>query len=147
MERPVVMGESQQEAADPQNNALRKVTDRRALLWKNSFCWWHTVCKWISVRIFQAGCLCCRAAVKRQSADNFQSRQPAIREETILFTVPARHTRLKKTNRRALTTFEWLVIMSVTVIGVIGALGLLRNVLNDSLFDFAKAIDALYNPP
>ena len=64
-----------------------------------------------------------------------------------MFTVPARHTRLKKTNRRALTTFEWLVIMSVTVIGVIGALGLLRNVLNDSLFDFAKAIDALYNPP
>jgi len=37
--------------------------------------------------------------------------------------------------------------MSVTVIGVIGALSLLRNVLNDSLFDFAKAIDALYNPP
>ena len=64
-----------------------------------------------------------------------------------MFTVPARNTRLKKTNRRALTTFEWLVIMSVTVIGVIGALGLLRNGLNDSLFDFAKAIDALYNPP
>lgn len=54
--------------------------------------------------------------------------------------------RLKR-RRRGLLTFEWLLLITVVVIGIVGGLAVVRNSLIDELCDLALAIDALYEPP
>lgn len=49
----------------------------------------------------------------------------------------------KRSNRRGVLTLEWILIVTVLVIGVIGGLGAVRNATVAELGDLAEAIEAL----
>lgn len=55
--------------------------------------------------------------------------------------------RRNRKRRRGVLTFEWLLIITVVVIGIVGGLAVVRNAIIDELCDMALAIDALYEPP
>jgi len=48
--------------------------------------------------------------------------------------------------RRGVLTLEWILLVTVIVIGVIGGLGLVRNATVGELRDLAEAITALNVP-
>ncbi len=49
----------------------------------------------------------------------------------------------KRSNRRGVLTLEWILIVTVLVIGVIGGLGAVRNATVAELGDLAEAIESL----
>ena len=49
----------------------------------------------------------------------------------------------KRSNRRGVLTLEWILIVTVLVIGVIGGMGAVRNATVAELGDLAEAIEAL----
>src|SRR6187401_2334956 len=51
--------------------------------------------------------------------------------------------RFKKSKRRGVLTLEWVLLITVVVIGVIGGLGAVRNAMIGELQDLAEAIEAL----
>jgi len=53
----------------------------------------------------------------------------------------------RRKKRRGMLTLEWIFIITVMVIGVIGGLGAVRNALNSELVDLSEAIDALEYTP
>ena len=50
------------------------------------------------------------------------------------------HRRVK---RRGVLTLEWILLVTVLVIGIIGGLGAVRNATIDELSDLAEAIEAI----
>jgi hypothetical protein len=50
---------------------------------------------------------------------------------------------LKRKQRRGVLTLEWILIVTVLVIGIIGGLGAVRNATVAELSDLAEAIEAL----
>ena len=50
----------------------------------------------------------------------------------------------RKSQRRGMLTMEWILLITVLVIGVIGGLGAVRNALVSELDDLAGAIEALH---
>lgn len=58
----------------------------------------------------------------------------------------------KNRKRRAMVTFEWILLVTLLVIGIIGGLSAVRNALLSELQDLATCITALnccscQNPP
>lgn len=49
----------------------------------------------------------------------------------------------KRSNRRGVLTLEWILIVTVLVIGVIGGLGAVRNATVAELGDLAEAIESM----
>jgi Flp pilus assembly pilin Flp len=49
----------------------------------------------------------------------------------------------KKQQRRGMLTLEWVLIITVVVIGIIGGLGAVRNATVGELSDLAEAIESL----
>jgi len=49
----------------------------------------------------------------------------------------------KRSQRRGVLTLEWILLVTVLVIGVIGGLGIVRNATVAELTDLAEAIEAL----
>jgi hypothetical protein len=45
--------------------------------------------------------------------------------------------------RKGMLTLEWILIITVVVIGIIGGLGAIRNATNGELIDLAEAIESL----
>ena len=45
--------------------------------------------------------------------------------------------------RRGVLTLEWILLITVLVIGIIGGLGAVRTATNGELFDLAEAIESL----
>jgi Flp pilus assembly pilin Flp len=45
--------------------------------------------------------------------------------------------------RRGVLTLEWILLITVLVIGIIGGLGAVRTAINSELLDLAAAINAL----
>ena len=53
----------------------------------------------------------------------------------------------RRKQRRGILTFEWILLVTVLVIGVIGGLGAVRNAILVELHDLADAIETLnYDP-
>ena len=50
----------------------------------------------------------------------------------------------RRNRRRGVLTLEWILLITVLVIGIIGGLGAVRNATNHELNDLAKAIDAIH---
>lgn len=50
---------------------------------------------------------------------------------------------LKRKQRRGVLTLEWILIVTVLVIGIIGGLGAVRNATVAELQDLAEAIEAM----
>ena len=48
--------------------------------------------------------------------------------------------------RRGFTSLEWVLLVTVLVIGMVGGLGAVRNALSSQLTEFAEAIHAIYTP-
>lgn len=48
-----------------------------------------------------------------------------------------------KAQRRGVLTLEWILLVTVIVIGIIGGLGIVRNATMSELQDLANAITAL----
>lgn len=48
--------------------------------------------------------------------------------------------------RAGLSTLEWVLLMTVLVIGVAGTLAGVRAVLGDSFLEMAEAIESMYTP-
>jgi hypothetical protein len=57
----------------------------------------------------------------------------------------SKHRRYHK--RRGVLTLEWILLVTVIVIGTIGGLGLVRNATVGELRDLAEAITALNMAP
>ncbi|ADB16328.1 hypothetical protein Psta_1653 [Pirellula staleyi DSM 6068] len=55
--------------------------------------------------------------------------------------------RAKKSTRRGVLTLEWVLLVTVLVIGVIGGLGAVRNATVSELSQLADAIEALNVQP
>ena len=55
----------------------------------------------------------------------------------------ARRTGKRNGKRLAMLTFEWILLISLLVIGIIGGLSAVRNALLCELTDLADCIDAL----
>jgi hypothetical protein len=53
------------------------------------------------------------------------------------------NARLRKSARRGALTLEWILLVTVLVIGIIGGLGAVRNATNGELIDLAEAIEAI----
>ena len=50
----------------------------------------------------------------------------------------------RKTNRRrGLVSLEWILIVTVLVIGIVGGLGAIRVAVNNELQDLSEAIEAI----
>ena len=49
----------------------------------------------------------------------------------------------KRDQRRGVLTLEWILLITVLVIGVIGGLGAVRNAMVSELADLAEAIESL----
>ena len=49
----------------------------------------------------------------------------------------------KRKQRRGVLTLEWILLITVLIIGVIGGLGAVRNAMNSELLDLAEAIEAI----
>jgi len=49
--------------------------------------------------------------------------------------------------RRAMVTFEWILLISLLVIGIIGGLSAVRNAILCELQDLANSIAALQTTP
>jgi len=49
----------------------------------------------------------------------------------------------RKQRRRGVLTLEWILLITVLVIGIIGGLGAVRTAINSELLDLAAAINAL----
>ena len=49
--------------------------------------------------------------------------------------------------RRGVLTFEWLLLITVVVIGIVGGLSTVRDALINELDELAAAVDALYVDP
>jgi len=54
--------------------------------------------------------------------------------------------------RRGVLTFEWILMVTLLVIGLIGGLAAVRNVVLDQLYDLQNAVEAMNfsgtgNPP
>jgi hypothetical protein len=50
---------------------------------------------------------------------------------------------LRSRKRRGALTLEWILLVSVLVIGIIGGMAAVRNATNAELLDLAKAISAI----
>ena len=48
-----------------------------------------------------------------------------------------------RSRRRGVLTLEWIVLITVVIIGIIGGLGAVRNATLGELMDLAAAIEAL----
>ena len=48
--------------------------------------------------------------------------------------------------RRGFTSLEWVLLVTVLVIGMVGGLGAVRNALSSQLTEFAEAIHSIYTP-
>jgi hypothetical protein len=55
--------------------------------------------------------------------------------------------RARRNSRRGVLTLEWVLLVTVLVIGVIGGLGAVRNATVAELQDLAGAIEALNVQP
>jgi Flp pilus assembly pilin Flp len=49
----------------------------------------------------------------------------------------------RKQKRRGVLTLEWVLLVTVIIIGIIGGLGAVRNATNGELLDLAEAIESL----
>lgn len=49
----------------------------------------------------------------------------------------------RKRQRRGMVSLEWILIITVMVIGVIGGLGAIRVAVNGELEDLAEAVEAI----
>jgi Flp pilus assembly pilin Flp len=49
----------------------------------------------------------------------------------------------RRFQRRGALTLEWVLLVTVIVIGIIGGLGAVRNATNGELIDLAEAIEAI----
>jgi len=49
----------------------------------------------------------------------------------------------RSTARRGVLTFEWILIVTLLIVGLIGALGAVRNAMLDELMDLEGAIEAM----
>ena len=58
-----------------------------------------------------------------------------------------KRTRKSRCKRRGVLTLEWILLVTVLVIGVIGGLGAVRNAVVSELQDLAEAIQALNVTP
>jgi hypothetical protein len=50
---------------------------------------------------------------------------------------------LRRRPRRGVITLEWILIITVLVIGVIGGIGLVRNAVVEEMADMAESIQSL----
>jgi len=50
-------------------------------------------------------------------------------------------------NRRGMLTLEWVLLITVLVIGIVGGLAAVRTAINEELLDLAGAIEALNFTP
>lgn len=57
---------------------------------------------------------------------------------------PRKNSRAK---RRGVLTLEWVLLITVIVIGIIGGLGAVRNATTNELIDLAEAIESLNVTP
>lgn len=51
--------------------------------------------------------------------------------------------RRRESNRRGVLSFEWILLISLLVIGIIGGLSAVRNSLLSELSDLANAVEAI----
>jgi Flp pilus assembly pilin Flp len=52
-------------------------------------------------------------------------------------------TKSRSQKRRGVLTLEWVLLVTVIIIGIIGGLGAVRNATNGELLDLAEAIESL----
>ena len=52
-------------------------------------------------------------------------------------------TKSRHQKRRGVLTLEWVLLVTVIIIGIIGGLGAVRNATNGELLDLAEAIESL----
>ena len=55
----------------------------------------------------------------------------------------AQKARSQKWTRRGMLSLEWILLITVVVIGIVGGVGAVRNALLSELHDLAEAIQAL----
>lgn len=53
----------------------------------------------------------------------------------------------RRNKRRGMLTLEWILLITVLVIGIIGGLGAVRNAIVSELVDLAEAIQSLNIKP
>jgi hypothetical protein len=53
------------------------------------------------------------------------------------------HRAKRKKARRGVLTFEWILMVTLLVIGLIGALAGVRNAVLDELYDLESAVEAM----
>ena len=53
----------------------------------------------------------------------------------------------RRNRRRGVLTLEWILLITVLVIGIIGGLGAVRNAVISELLDLAEAIEAINITP
>ena len=55
----------------------------------------------------------------------------------------SRNQKPRNQKRRGVLTLEWVLLVTVIIIGIIGGLGAVRNATNGELLDLAEAIESL----
>lgn len=55
----------------------------------------------------------------------------------------AKNKQVRGSNRRGALTLEWILLVTVLVIGIIGGMAAVRNATNAELLDLANAISAI----
>ncbi len=56
---------------------------------------------------------------------------------------PIRSRMYRRHSRRGMLSFEWILLISILVIGIIGGLAAVRNALLSELNDLAQAVEAI----
>ncbi|NMC21054.1 MAG: hypothetical protein GYA33_11625 [Thermogutta sp.] len=56
---------------------------------------------------------------------------------------PIRSRKSRRHSRRGMLSFEWVLLISLLVIGIIGGLAAVRNALLSELNDLAQAVEAI----
>jgi hypothetical protein len=54
-----------------------------------------------------------------------------------------RDQKRRSQKRRGVLSLEWVLLVTVIVIGIIGGLGAVRNAVNGELLDLAEAIESI----
>jgi hypothetical protein len=75
--------------------------------------------------------------------DSARAARRSARQEALLRMSWFNKSRSVTRQRRGVLTLEWVLLITVVVIGIIGGLGTIRNATNGELIDLAEAIRSL----
>ena len=49
----------------------------------------------------------------------------------------------RRASRRGVLTFEWILVVTLVVVGLIGGLAAIRNAVLDEMYDLSHAVEAM----